>query len=187
MKRNIGPVNALYPSLTALIGAMVKGKPNFCPIAHVGILTIDHICFGMNKIHHTNIGIHQNKVFSVNIPSSGMIVETDYCGLVTGKKTDKSEIFDVYYGELKKAPMIDTCPVSMECELVKTIDMDTHEVFVGQPVATYVEESVFTDGKMDMAKIDPLFFDMPTKRYWCLGHPAGNAWNIGKELMKRPK
>ena len=46
-----------------------------------------------------------------------MISETDYCGLVSGRKTDKSNIFNVFYGELETAPMIMECPVSIECKL----------------------------------------------------------------------
>ena len=34
----IGPVNALYPMPTTLVGVTVNGKPNFLTVAHVGIL-----------------------------------------------------------------------------------------------------------------------------------------------------
>ena len=34
----IGPVNALYPMPTTLVGATVNNKPNFLAVAHVGIL-----------------------------------------------------------------------------------------------------------------------------------------------------
>jgi len=36
----IGPVNALYPMPTTLVGATVNGKPNFLAVAHVGIIGI---------------------------------------------------------------------------------------------------------------------------------------------------
>ena len=38
MKKNLGMVNAMYPSLTTIVGAHVDGKPNFLAIAHVGIM-----------------------------------------------------------------------------------------------------------------------------------------------------
>ncbi|MBW2337386.1 MAG: hypothetical protein JRF47_11630 [Deltaproteobacteria bacterium] len=47
------------------------------------------------KPHYTNPGIRKNKAFSVNIPSENLVVETDYAGLVSGKKTDKSDLFDM--------------------------------------------------------------------------------------------
>jgi len=34
----IGPINALYPMPTTLVGALVNAKPNFLAVAHVGIL-----------------------------------------------------------------------------------------------------------------------------------------------------
>ena len=35
-----------------------------------------------------------------------MVEKTDYCGLVSGGKSDKSGLFGVFYGEVKKAPLI---------------------------------------------------------------------------------
>ena len=101
MKEKVGAVNALYPTPTVLVGATVNGKPNFITIAHVGIMTHSHISLGMGKGHHTNGGIKEHKTFSVCLPSENLVVETDYCGIVTGKKTDKATLFDIFYGELK--------------------------------------------------------------------------------------
>ena len=60
----LGPVNALYPMPTTLVGATVNGKPNFLAVAHVGILTHTHLSIGLGKIHYSNAGIHENKTFS---------------------------------------------------------------------------------------------------------------------------
>lgn len=79
---------------TTLVGANVKGKPNYITIAHVGIMDLSSISLGMAKIHYTNVGIKENKTFSVNIPSVGMVKKTDYCGLVSGKRVDKSRLFE---------------------------------------------------------------------------------------------
>ena len=87
MKTEIGCKNCLYPLPTTLVGANVKGKPNFITIAHVGIVNPQAITLGINKIHYTNAGIKENETFSVNIPTSGLVKETDYCGLVSGKTT----------------------------------------------------------------------------------------------------
>ena len=91
--KKIGATNALYPTPTTLVGAMVGGKPNFITIAHVGIMTHHHISLGMGKSHYTNAGIRENKAFSVCLPSENLVVETDYCGIMTGKKTDKASLF----------------------------------------------------------------------------------------------
>lgn len=184
MKKRLGRVNALYPTPTVLVGATVDGKPNFITIAHVGIMTHSHISLGMGKIHYTNSGIKENKTFSVNIPHEMLVTETDYVGLVTGKKVDKSNLFDLFYGELETAPMIKECHVNMECRLERIVDFPTHDVFVGEIIETYADDSVLTNGRIDVSKIKPLLFDMPMKKYWSLGNSIADCWNIGKNLKK---
>ena len=49
---------------------------------------------GLRRIRHSAYAL---------LPSENIVVETDYCGIMTGKKTDKAVIFDVFYGELKTA------------------------------------------------------------------------------------
>jgi flavin reductase (DIM6/NTAB) family NADH-FMN oxidoreductase RutF len=44
----------------------------------------------------TATGIRENQTFSVNIPSVDIVKETDYCGLVSGKNQDKSQVFECF-------------------------------------------------------------------------------------------
>ena len=182
MKEKLGAINALYPTPTTLVGATVNGKPNFIAIAHIGIMTYNHISLGMGKIHFTNAGIKENKTFSVCLPSENLVVETDYCGIMTGKNTDKAALFDIFYGELKTAPMIQQCPVCMECRLYQTIDFPTTEIFIGEIVQTHADESVLSGKDVDISKLKPLLFDMASKKYWSLGREVANCWNIGKQF-----
>lgn len=131
MKEELGIKNCLYPMPVTLVGAEVAGKANFITMAHVGIMDLNSISMGMAKFHHTNGGIKENGTFGVSIPSVGMVQVTDYCGLVSGKKVDKSKLFDVFYGKLKTAPMIRECPINMECRLIQTVDFPKHDVFIG--------------------------------------------------------
>jgi flavin reductase (DIM6/NTAB) family NADH-FMN oxidoreductase RutF len=110
-----------------------------------------------------------------------MVEVTDYCGIVSGKKTDKSEIFDLFYGELKTAPMIKDCPLSMECKLVDIVDSSLNEIFIGEIIGTYTEERFLTDGKLDFKKMKPLILSQPDTAYWRLGEPVARAWNVGKK------
>ncbi|MBW1899886.1 MAG: flavin reductase family protein [Deltaproteobacteria bacterium] len=183
--KEIGAVNLLYPTPTTLVGAMVNGKPNFITIAHIGIMTHTHISLGINKVHYSNAGIKENKTFSVCLPSEDLMVETDYCGIMTGKRTDKAALFDVFYGELKTAPMIRECPVCMECSLERIVDFPSHDIFIGEITQTYVNESVLSDGNVDIAKVRPLLFDMSSKTYWALGTELGKCWNVGKKLKEK--
>jgi len=186
----IGPVNALYPMPTTLVGATVHSKPNFLAVAHVGILnhgTPQYLSIGLGKIHYSNTGIHENKTFSICLPSENLMVETDYCGIMTGKKTDKASLFDVFYGKLNTAPMIRQCPVNMELRLHHVLDFPTHDIFIGELVETYADDGVMTDGKIDIAKLRPLLFDMASVKYWRLGPAVGNCWNAGKALKTKAR
>jgi flavin reductase (DIM6/NTAB) family NADH-FMN oxidoreductase RutF len=109
------------------------------------------------------------------------MVEMDYVGLVSGGKTDKSAVFETFFGELKTAPLIQNCPLSMECKLYDTYELKTHDVFIGEIAATYADEAVLTDGKVDLAKVKPLLFDMSSLKYWTLGEAQGSCWNAGKQ------
>jgi len=187
MKQKIGSQNVLYPTPVTVVAALVNGKVNFINIAHVGIVNAHAphlITLGMNKAHHTNIGIRENKTFSVNIVSVDKMAEVDYVGIVSGSKTDKSAVFETFFGELKTAPIISDCPLSMECRLHDTYDAKTHDLFIGEIVATYADDSVLTGGKVDLAKVRPLLFDMSSIQYWTVGAPVGACWNAGKKLIK---
>jgi flavin reductase (DIM6/NTAB) family NADH-FMN oxidoreductase RutF len=166
---------------TTLVGATVEGKPNFITIAHVGIMDLGSVSLGMAKAHYTNAGIKENGTFSVNLPSADMVKETDYCGLASGKRVDKAQLFHIFYGNLKTAPMV-AGPINMECKLIKVVDFPKHDVFIGEIVTTYAEDAVLTDGAVDYGKVRPLLFTMVDQSYWMLGKRFAKAWSIGKDL-----
>jgi flavin reductase (DIM6/NTAB) family NADH-FMN oxidoreductase RutF len=187
MKTKLNGINVLYPTPTVLVGAIVNGQPNYITIAHIGI--VNHarpylISISSAKAHYTNAGIKENKAFSVNIPSEELVVETDYAGLVSGKNTDKSDLFATFYGEVKNAPMIKACPINMECRLYDIYDTATHDLFIGEIVETHADESVLSEGKVDLAKLKPLLFDMSSIKYWSVGTPVADCWKIGKQLKR---
>jgi flavin reductase (DIM6/NTAB) family NADH-FMN oxidoreductase RutF len=185
MKAEVGPTNCLYPMPTTLVGAVVNKKPNYTTIAHVGIMDPGSVSLGMGKVHYTNLGIKENGTFSINIPSEKMVKQTDYCGLVSGKNLDKATIFKTFYGKLGTAPMIEDCPINMECKLSKTVDFPKHDIFIGKIIATYCDEAILTDGIVDFRKVQPILFVMNDRSYWTLGKKFAKAWSIGKELKTK--
>jgi flavin reductase (DIM6/NTAB) family NADH-FMN oxidoreductase RutF len=171
----------VYPMPVVLIGAMVKGKANFMTVAWVSRVNYRPamIAFASGKAHYTNSGIKENKVFSVNVPGQSLIKETDRCGLVSGKNEDKSKMFEVFYGELKNAPMVEQCALSMECKLVDTVQLPSNTLFIGEIIAAFSEEKYLTEGKPDIEKIRPFTLSMPDNRYWSMGENIGLAWKVG--------
>jgi flavin reductase (DIM6/NTAB) family NADH-FMN oxidoreductase RutF len=173
----------------SLVGSNVNGKPSFEAIAWFNLLEYEPSLIGLSsdKSHYTNIGIRENRTFSVNLPSSAMARATDFCGLYSGSKVDKSKMFDVFYGELKTAPMISECPVNVECRLSQTLELLHCEVFIGEVVGVYMEDKYLTDNKPDIGKIDPLLFEGTLGSYWKVGEKVGQAFKIGKACKPKQK
>lgn len=184
MHKNIGAVCALYPMPATIVGALVDGRPNFLTIAHVGILNNappQYLTVSLKKFRHTSRGIHDTRAFSICLPSRSMAVVTDYVGIVSGARVDKSGVFDVFYGETTGAPLIRECPVNMELKLHDVIDLPAHEVFVGELVGSYVDEACLDDGKVDLEAVRPLLFDYASGWYFGLGEPVAPCWRAGRD------
>lgn len=186
-KERIGANTYLYPMPTVLVGANVKERANFITIAYCGIAqdSPPMIAVTLEKVRYTSQGIKENQTFSVNIPSQDMVEVTDYVGIKSGKIVDKSKLFDVFYGELRTAPMIEEAPLNLECRLVKTIDLGgTSEIFIGEIVETYVGENYLTNGLPDIEKIKPILFSVHDDNYWKVGEHIGPAFKIGLNYKK---
>ncbi len=178
----------VYPLPAVLAGALVDKKVNYNTLGNCGIVNIDPpvIYISSEKKHHTNTGIRDTGYFSVNIPSTDLMEKTDYCGVVTGKNTDKSDVFNNFYGKEKLAPMIKECPVNLLCKVMEVVDVYGMEVFIGEVIETYVSTDCLTDGKADTKKIDPLVYTLDNN-YWGLGNIAGKGFFAGVEYKKKSK
>ena len=182
-KKQIGQ-NFFIPMPVVLVGTQVEGKDNFMTVGWCARANASPpmILCGIGNHHYTPKGIAETKTFSINIPSSDLLEKTDYCGLVSGEKTDKSRVFDVFYGSLKTAPMITECPVNLECRLLKTVPLPTNTLFIGEIVGAYADSRVIKDGKPDFPEINPLLLTMPDNRYWSLGNSCRGCMECWKEV-----
>ncbi len=186
-KIELGPKAFLYPMPVTLVGANVDSKPNFLTIAFCGIVNAQPpiISVSLNKRHFTHRGIKESGTFSVNIPSADMVKITDYCGIVSGHEVDKSGLFEVFYGKLGTAPMIRECPINLECRLVDVIDFEIDTAYIGEIVEAYTEPQYMNNGKLDIARVDPMVFATHERGYWKVGEYIGQAWKIGSEFKAR--
>jgi flavin reductase (DIM6/NTAB) family NADH-FMN oxidoreductase RutF len=175
-----------YPMSMVVVGTLVNKRPNFMAVGWVTRVNFSPpmIAIALGKTHHTNTGIHAFRAFSVNIPSIDLVEKVDYCGIVSGRKEDKSILFKVITGKITGAPMIDECPLCMECKLVNVLDLPTNEVFIGEIVGAYANAECCSDGKPDIKKIRPFTLTMPDNQYWEVGGNAGKAWSIGKNFKQ---
>ena len=79
--------------------------------------------------------------------------------------------------------MPSACPVAVECELYKRLEIGTHTWFVGKVLEVHADEQILADdGTIDVARLDPLAYATSAGAYHALGGAIGRAYRIGKEL-----
>lgn len=188
-KITLGPQTIVYPMPAFLVGANVGGKANFMTAAWGGIAcsTPPMLTVALQHHRHTLKGMKETGVFSINVPGADQARETDYCGMVSGRKEDKAAVcgFTVFYGKLEKAPLIEQCPVNLECKVVHLLYLGSHTLVVGQIEEVHVSEQCMKNGEPDPRKIDPLMFIIgPDKSYFKLGEAVAPAFKIGLDLKK---
>ena len=180
--------NTLFniPTTQMIVGTMREGKPTFMALAWVTRVNFKPALFaiGVNKANATHDAIMAAKEFSLSLPSTEMVAITDYTGLVSARNTDKSGIFDLFYGELQSAPMIRECPLTLSFTLHSIVDLPTNSLFIGELVESWCEESCLNEGRPDMTRIQPFCLTMPDNQFWALGEKAGDAWSAGKQLKR---
>lgn len=177
------------PGTQTILGTHFEGKVNFMALDWLTRVNFQPAMLGIcvNRLHASNEAIRNSGEFSVNVPSVDMVDITDYTGLVSGKNVDKSGLFEIFYGQLKSAPMIKLCPLSMECKVLQTVDLPTNTFFIAEIFDIYSEDRFLTEGKPDVKKINPFLLTMPDNRFWSLGECVGKAWNAGKTVGERLK
>lgn len=182
-KSRLGPEALLFPTPSVLVGTMVDGRANFMTAAWCGIASSKPpaISVAIRGERHTLKGILSHAEFSINVPSADMVEQVDFCGIYSGRKVDKSTVFDLFVGDLKHAPLVASCPVNLECRLRHTLDLGVHTLVVGEVIQTHINESCLTDGQADAVKVDPLVYSPGSGNYHRLGEVVGKAFSIGKK------
>ncbi len=176
----------VYPMPMTLVGSLVQGKANFMAVAWVSRVNFrpPMIAVALGP-HYTRQGVEEHQVFSVNIPNLALMEKTDYCGIVSGSKTDKSALFDVFYGELPAAPLIKECPLSMACKVCEIVKLPSNTVFIGEIVEVFSEERYLKNGVLDPSIMQPFTLTMPDNTYWKIGQRVGKAWSVGKTFKNK--
>jgi len=186
-KVTLGPRPLVYPMPNFLVGAVIEGRPNFMAVAWGGIANSNPpmLTVALRHRRFTYKGIKLNDSFSVNIPSPKQIPEYDYCGIVSGSKKDKNKTcdFKVFYGQTAHAPLIEQCPVNVECRLVHILNLGSHALIVGEIVQTHVSIDCLTDGQPDPSKIQPFIYSEGNQaNYVAFGQTLAPAFKVGRQL-----
>jgi len=173
---------AVGPFPAMIIGAMKNEKPTYTTVGAGGCACLEPVlCVSLKDTHYITDGIAESGYFSVNIPSTALVKEMDFCGIASGEGTDKSTLFDAFFDDAGSAPMIDECPLNFLCKVCDTKSVRGFTMFFGEIVAAYANDDCVFDGKPDAIKIDPII--MMGMSYCGLDNTIGLPFNEGKKLM----
>lgn len=178
---NFGSKPYMYPQPVLIIATYDdNGVPNAMNAAW-GITTdFNEITISLSE-HKTTDNFAKSGAFTVSMATEDQVVACDYVGIESGRKVpDKFARagFHATKSEFVNAPLIDELPLALECR-VKSF---TDGILIGEIVNVSADESIITEGKVDLNKLRPIAFDPFNNAYMGLGKKAGNAFLDGKKL-----
>ena len=161
-----------------------QGNANAMNAAWGGISEEKEISVCLSDGHKTTANILESKAFTVSMATAKYVKECDYLGLATGNKvSNKLEVcgFTTVKSEFVNAPIIEQLPMAVECELI-SYNAESCRL-VGRIVNVSIDECALTEGKVDVAKLQPICYDSFHHLYHVIGNAVGRAFSDGKSLL----
>lgn len=184
MRKNFGSKPMLYPMPVFIIATYDEnGVPDAMNAAWGGISEENEISICISENHKTTKNLLARGAFTVSMATADFVAECDYVGIVSGNKVpDKLQKcgFHTVKSEFVDAPIIEELPMTVECKF-KSYDEESCRL-VGEIVNVCADESVLTDGKVDLAKLRPITYDPANHAYHVIGEKVGNAFSDGKNI-----
>jgi flavin reductase (DIM6/NTAB) family NADH-FMN oxidoreductase RutF len=170
------PFVALRPVPVVLVSCGHGEQANILTIAWTGILCSNppQVGIGVRPDRHSHGLIQATGEFVVNVPGEGLLDEVEYCGFVSGRDAHKfaASGLTLVPGSAVQTPIIAECPINLECRLVHTLPLGSHDLFIGEVVAVQLSEAVLDErGRVDNDRLKPILFT--GDEYWGLGRLLG--------------
>jgi len=190
MKKDLGVVPAVFPMPVLMVAAYDKNqKVNVMNAAWGQICDMDKIILFLAEDRKTLANMKESKAFTVSIADEAHMDVADFFGIASGNRVDDKFERTGYHAvksDKVNAPVIEEFPVTIECELAEIVNTENVFGIVGKIVNVKANEEVLSDnGKIDPAKLHALIFDQFQNGYYSVGKKVGQAWNAGKDLMKK--
>ncbi len=183
-RKNFGASHALMttPQPCVMIATWDKDHtPDVMMAAWAGQYDHNQIVVSLSK-HKTTENLELTGAFTVSFADIRTVAESDYLGIVSGNNVPDKVAkvgFTVTPSPNVDAPIINEYPLTLECKVVSWKD----GILVGEVVNMSADESILTDGKVDLAKLQPIVFDAAGMCYRAIGEAVGGAWNAGKKFI----
>jgi len=134
-----------------LVSAEYEGKRNIITIGMFAFFSGNPTLVGVGiaPSRYSYDLIRKSGEYVVNAVDEKLMEATRICGEKSGREVDKFEMAKLTpeKGIKVNAPLIKESPVSIECKIVKEVEVGDHVWFIGEVLATHVREGYnWSDG-----------------------------------------
>lgn len=177
----------LAPLPAVLVTCGTKEKANVLTIAWTGIInTIPPMTYiSVRPERHSYSIIKETGEFVINLTTSAMAKETDFCGVRSGRDIDKISRCRLHLtaGETVGAPVIEESPLSLECRVTEIKELGSHHMFIAEITKVRLEERFMdSKGKINLQQAGLMAYSHG--EYFALGRKLGD---FGFSVRKKPK
>ncbi len=189
-KVDFKPGNMLYPLPVVMVTvADDNGKSNIITLAWAGTINSDPamVSISVRPSRYSYDLLMKKKEFCINLTTKDLAFATDYCGVKSGRDTDKwkdTGLTPVPCSAIK-ADMIAESPVNIECKVTKFEELGSHTVFFGEVVAVHADDRYMDEnGKFTFEDSDPITYSHG--KYYTLGEYVGKfGYSVQKKKPDR--
>ncbi|MGN1166433.1 MAG: flavin reductase family protein [Lachnospiraceae bacterium] len=187
------PGNMLYPLPAVMVStADKKGEDNIITVAWTGTVCTDPamLYISVRPERYSYHMIRESGEFVVNLTTDKLAKATDWCGVRSGRDTDKWKEMHLTRGKATKlqyAPIIEECPVNIECKVVEVKELGSHHMFLAKVEAVQVDEAYMQkDGKFELNSTGLIAYSHG--EYFSLGKSKGRfGWSVKKATKSGEK
>lgn len=190
MTKNFHAKPYLFPMPTYMIGTYNEDDTvDVMMMAWGGICAEDMVALNLEAEHKTVANIESRKAFTLAVPGTDTLRESDFFGIATANKmVDKFERSGLHAvrSERVDAPVITEYPITLECQVIEMQSQPYGLRVLGKIVNVIADEKVLDGaGNIDASKIHAFAFDQMQNGYYAIGEKVGQAWHSGADLMKK--
>ena len=145
-KQTWKPGNMVYPIPAVMVSVGDKEEnANIITIAWTGTICSNPpmLYISVRPERHSHKMLMETGEFVVNLTTEALAYATDYCGVKSGRDVDKWKEMSLTKGksnELSYAPIIEECPVNIECKVVEVKELGSPDMFIANVVSVQVDE-----------------------------------------------
>ena len=158
------PGNMVYPVPAVMVTAADReGKSNIITIAWTGtVCTNPPMAYISVRPERYSYGmLKETGEFVINLTTEKLVRATDYCGVKSGRDTDKwkeTGLTPIPAQEVN-VPLIKESPVNIECRVSEIRELGSHHMFLARVVAVDVDEAYLNEqGRFDLQKAAPIVY-----------------------------